>query len=230
VALKPVAITHGLGVKDITALGESYAQYPAIRDRLIEEWEPRSFQESLLVERIAIHQYRFYRFIRIETGTLDLKIPDVTAQNTPETINSAIAMAHIEYQKTLDLFSRYRKEIERSIQDTIKLLLLLRGGKGPRGAPTSPAFAENKPRKIGKPGDVRFQLDPPMKPAEAKNRRTGSYIPYPEPLPRRVVLVWVDEKGNQWMRSDNKPLRQADGTYIDPRSLAGYDDDKDLAA
>jgi hypothetical protein len=220
------ALTHGLTAKDITVLGESYDQFPAIRDALIQYWQPANAQELLLVERIAIHQVRFYRMIRQETGTLDLKIPDVTADNTPETINSAIAMAHIEYQNTLNLFSRYLAQIERGMDNAIKLLLQLRKGKGPADSETKPTFVENKEREIGKNENHRFELDAPMQPEEAKNRRTGKLIPYPEtPKPTRV-LVWVDENGNEWMRTDNKPLKQADGSYIDPIQLAGYTEEE----
>jgi hypothetical protein len=220
------AVKHGLTAKDITVLGESYDQFPAIRDALIQYWQPANAQELLLVERIAIHQVRFYRMIRQETGTLDLKIPDVTADNTPETINSAIAMAHIEYQNTLNLFSRYLAQIERGMDNAIKLLLQLRKGKGPADSETKPTFVENKEREIGKNENHRFELDAPMQPEEAKNRRTGKLIPYPEtPKPTRV-LVWVDENGNEWMRTDNKPLKQADGSYIDPIQLAGYTEEE----
>ena len=95
-----------------------------------------------------------------------------------------------------------------------RLIFAVRQEKLAVSEQTKPTLVENKDRKAGEESTFRFHLDPPMEPIEAIHRRIGKYLPPPEPEKREHVMIWVDKNGSEWMRTDDKPLKMHDGTYL----------------
>ena len=94
------ALEHGLTARDTTILGQDYTTFTGIHEQLRATWQPANAQEDLLVQRLASLETRLQRCVRMETGLLDMEIPDVTKDNTRETCNSAAGVAFEKRRST----------------------------------------------------------------------------------------------------------------------------------
>ncbi|MEP7361921.1 MAG: hypothetical protein ABI972_01590 [Acidobacteriota bacterium] len=197
------AITHGITARDITALGEHYRALPELIQHFTNSWNPRNPFEAALIKRLAELQLRLDRCARMETGLLDLDMPPVTSVDSHESINSALANSFASNEGKFNVFSRYEANLSRAFDRTLKQLLAIRKQDlRPRTAPdeTNPKPVEDiQPPPPAEPNsqDIRFDLNPPAGPADARNRRHGNFIPFPERTSPPVRLIWIDEYGNE---------------------------------
>jgi len=198
------AIKHGLCARDLTALGENYTLLAETKACYYESWQPANGFEATLVDHLAYLSLRLLRFTRMETGLLDMKIPDVTEEHSRETINSALSHAFIEYEKNFNNMSRYETALSRAYDRTLKQLLSVRKERRKRAHfeknenyETKPFGVEPKEPSPDNKADLRFSLDLPIEPADLENRRTGKHIPFPKADPPVWTLIEVDNDGNE---------------------------------
>lgn len=202
--------------KDITALGEDRTLFPATLQSFLDSWNPATEYEASLVEELASLKIRLKRCVRIETGFLDIGIPDFSQSDAHESINTALALSFAGREDAFTKLSRYEAGLSRAYDRTLKQLLAVRKQ---RLAP-NPFFDETKPIPVenkqpppaneaieatetsepsGPPEpDLRKDFDPPpVDPAEAANRRHGRFTPFPEQSPHTFELVWISEPRNK---------------------------------
>ena len=198
--------------KDITALGEDRTLFSATLQSFLDSWNPATEYEASLVEELASLKIRLKRCVRIETGFLDIGIPDFSQSDAHESINAALALSFAGREDAFTKLSRYEAGLSRAYDRTLKQLLAVRKQ---RLAP-NPFFDETKPIPVENkqpppaneaieatetsepPGppepDLRKDFDPPpVDPAEAANRRHGRFTPFPEQSPHTFELVWIPE-------------------------------------
>ena len=194
------AITHGLTSRDLTALGEDFAALPEIVQALNDSWNPRNPFEASLIKNLATLQIRLDRCVRMETGLLDMDIPEVTRGDSRETCNSAVAAAFVAREASFMNYSRYEANLSRAFDRTLKQLLAVRKEKPlpvePSPDETNPICIENNdppPAPEPTPPSLRFDLEPPATPADSLDRRMGKFIPFPEREPHTTTLVWLRE-------------------------------------
>jgi len=132
----------------------------------------------------------------METGLLDMDIPQVTSADSRETANSALALAFVSREASFMNYSRYEANLSRAYERTLKQLLAVRKE---RLDETKPIPVENKqppPEPPAPEPNLRTELDPPADPKDATNRRHGRFIPFPEQSPRSAELIWICEPNN----------------------------------
>ncbi|HZO53460.1 MAG TPA: hypothetical protein VFB63_12160, partial [Bryobacteraceae bacterium] len=165
-----------------------------------------------LVEELASLKIRLKRCVRIETGFLDIGIPDFSQSDAHESINTALALSFAGREDAFTKLSRYEAGLSRAYDRTLKQLLAVRKQRlapNPFFDETKPILVENKqPPPANEaieatetsepPGppepDLRKDFDPPpVDPCEAANRRHGRFTPFPEQSPHTFELLWIPE-------------------------------------
>ena len=205
------ALKHGLTARDLTALGEHYDSLPETIAAFRLSWQPRTPYESTLVDQLAVLKVRLDRCTRMETGILDNGIPSISAETSPESVNSAIGDAFSHNTSSLTLLSRYETQISRAYDRAFKQLQSLQKDRlHPLSQPlcdpsspnidsceTNPNPVENKPSAPPNepasviPIDRRLELEYPPTPSDTLSRRHGHPQPLPKPIRHQVELVWV---------------------------------------
>jgi hypothetical protein len=193
--------------KDITALGEDRTLFPATLQSFLDSWNPATEYEASLVEELASLKIRLKRCVRIETGFLDIGIPDFSQSDAHESINAALALSFAGREDAFTKLSRYEAGLSRAYDRTLKQLLAVRKQRlapNPFFDETKPILVENKqsppdnePTEPTEP-DLRKDFDPPpADPAEAANRRHGRFTPFPDQSPHTFELLWISEPRNK---------------------------------
>lgn len=183
-------LPHSLTARDLTALGESYDALPGTIDAFADSWRPRNPYETSLVHTLAALSIRLDRLARMETGLLDSNIPLITAEDSLEAGNCALANSFSYGQRHFNAFSRYEANLSRAYDRTLKQLLAVRNLpvpprlNSPAGETfdkTNPSSVENKaPRSARKPKS-------PLRPAAAPSPRPApapSISPSQQPTPK----------------------------------------------
>ena len=202
--------------KDITALGEDRTLFPATLQSFLDSWNPATEYEASLVEELASLKIRLKRCVRIETGFLDIGIPDFSQSDAHESINAALALSFAGREDAFTKLSRYEAGLSRAYDRTLKQLLAVRKQRlSPNSFfdETKPILVENKqsppenepiePTESSEPiepnePDLRKDFDPPpADPAEAANRRHGRFTPFPDQSPHTFELLWISEPRNK---------------------------------
>ena len=195
--------------KDITALGEDRTLFPATLQSFLDSWNPATEYEASLVDELASLKIRLKRCVRIETGFLDIGIPDFSQSDAHESINAALALSFAGREDAFTKLSRYEAGLSRAYDRTLKQLLAVRKQRlapNPFFDETKPILVENKqpppdneptepiePSEPTEP-DLRKDFDPPpADPAEAANRRHGRFTPFPDQSPHTFELLWIPE-------------------------------------
>jgi hypothetical protein len=189
--------------KDITALGEDRTLFPATLQSFLDSWNPATEYEASLVEELASLKIRLKRCVRIETGFLDIGIPDFSQSDAHESINAALALSFAGREDAFTKLSRYEAGLSRAYDRTLKQLLAVRKQRLTPNSffdETKPILVENKqPPPDNEPieptePDLRKDFDPPpADPAEAANRRHGRFTPFPDQSPHTFELLWIPE-------------------------------------
>ena len=184
------ALKHGLTATDITPRGEDLDAFPAVLESLLESFNPSSAAEASLIKRMAGLQVRLDRCARMETGLIDLDMPDITPDATQEEINCAMARSFTYRDADFNNLSRYEANLSRAYDRAFKQLLTLRKEQldpGPEPAPQpgpqlvpSPVPDETNP----------IAVDNNEPAAPTRNRRPGKRLRLPKPKPQEVTLVW----------------------------------------
>jgi hypothetical protein len=199
--------------KDITALGEDRTLFPATLQSFLDSWNPATEYEASLVEELASLKIRLKRCVRIETGFLDIGIPDFSQSDAHESINAALALSFAGREDAFTKLSRYEAGLSRAYDRTLKQLLAVRKQRLTPNSffdETKPILVENKqpppdneptepiePTEPSEP-DLRKDFDPPpADPSEAANRRHGRFTPFPDQSPHTFELLWISEPRNK---------------------------------
>ena len=192
--------------KDITALGEDRTLFPATLQSFLDSWNPATEYEASLIDELASLKIRLKRCVRIETGFLDIGIPDFSQSDAHESINAALALSFAGRVDAFTKLSRYEAGLSRAYDRTLKQLLAVRKQRlapNPFFDETKPILVENKqsppdteptePTEPSEP-DLRKDFDPPpADPAGAANRRHGRFTPFPDQSPHTFGLLWIPE-------------------------------------
>ena len=205
------ALKHGLTARDLTALGEHYDSLPETIAAFRLSWQPRTPYESTLVDQLAVLKVRLDRCTRMETGILDNGIPSISAETSPESVNSAIGDAFSHNTASLTLLSRYETQISRAYDRTFKELQSLQKDRphplsqpclepsspnndfcetNPNPVENKPSASPNEPASVV-PIDRRLELEYPPAPSDLLSRRHGHPKPLPKPIHHPIELVWV---------------------------------------
>ncbi|HYZ87185.1 MAG TPA: hypothetical protein VE621_22400 [Bryobacteraceae bacterium] len=150
------ALRHGLYSNRVVLDHEHAEHFEKLRADLLRDWAPANAQESLLVEQIAQAAWRLQRFMRIETGTFDLLLRTLTANQgiDPSAADGpdpdeGLAIVFIQDRAQIDRMRRYGTALQRSYQDLIRQLTEMqqtRKASEPAPEPPSPRPAERQPK------------------------------------------------------------------------------------
>ena len=103
------ATRHGLTSKQIVLPGENAAEYDALRESLIEHYDPANETERTLVEEVAAGSWRLTRARRHETAILKKLIG-----GDPKDSDQAFAELFVDKPKEVARLLRYITTIERA--------------------------------------------------------------------------------------------------------------------
>jgi hypothetical protein len=103
------ALRHGLTSKHVVLPGEDAAEYDALRDNLINDYDPANETERTLVEEVAAGSWRLARARRQETAILKRLVDENTKDAEKE-----FSYLFLEKPKEIERLLRYITTIERS--------------------------------------------------------------------------------------------------------------------
>ncbi len=140
------ALKHGLRAKEVIIPGqEDPAELEAILRGLCEDWEPEGYTQLLLVEQIALAQWRLRRGIRAELGQIRKQMSDSEAgiYRKPEGTELEIARQRLSIPQGFDReqIQRYETPIKRDMYKAIDQLEHLQSRR--RGEPPPPTVNVN---------------------------------------------------------------------------------------
>jgi hypothetical protein len=144
-AVRLNALRYGLRARSLLLPGEDPAEFERLFAGLEADWRPQNQTERLLVEQMAVAQWKL---ARLETGESSLLEQTMTAEKQ-------LAL--------LDRFSVQRARLERSFSNGMRELQRLRAKHNtvPRPQPQAPVVSKPQPT-APHPGGQRPQLVPPM--------------------------------------------------------------------
>ena len=217
------ALVHGLTAqsltpRDLTILGENYDLLPqTIRD-FKRSWNPRTPYEASLIEDLAALHLRLARCARMETGLFDAEMPNVSPNDSHESISHALSQAFIANEARFMNCSRYETTLSRAYDRTFKQLLAARKNglepldDEPLSSADTPeanfSHDETKPflvanNEVPSPTEPsepaqpnrRLELDTPVSETDAAHRRLGALVPCHKPARLPKTLVFVNDDG-----------------------------------
>lgn len=121
------AATHGLFARDVVAAGEDRKLFDTLLEALIEEHQPRTFTETLIIERLAVSFWREKRLAAAERHMIEKEWADQKehlAQWQPIFGNSgdrdlSSSLGALGIQRQL-LIGRYQALINNQIRQALK--------------------------------------------------------------------------------------------------------------
>lgn len=123
------AVRHGLYSDQVVLYYEHVEHYHELLDSLLDDWKPQTARERLLIEQIAQAAWRMQRATRIESGTFNLLLRDLThkvGKEHPPHGDEGMAIVFMEDKFGLDRLRRYFTAAERTYERLIEELLYLR--------------------------------------------------------------------------------------------------------
>jgi hypothetical protein len=142
-AVRLNALRYGLRARSLLLPGEDPEEFERLFAGLEADWRPQNQTERLLVEQMAVAQWKL---ARLETGESSLLEQTMTAEKQ-------LAL--------LDRFSVQRARLERSFSNGMRELQRLRAKQNPAPRPQPPALSGPRPQPPA-PGGQRPQPVPPM--------------------------------------------------------------------
>ena len=214
--------THGLFARLILIDGESRTIFNRLVDSLIDEHQPETATEFVLVQKLAASHWRLQRAWAIEAAGFSREMK-LQADSLPaESHHSRASLAFTALAnkgRQLDLMNRYQRTFDRESYRALAALQHLKVQKN-AGTTRSLECAENKPlSEIGCPGND------PAKPGKQpeETRESGSTPPEPGRLPATGQPINVKARNNATQSEENqqhKKIRNGTKTHRKPtRSL-----------
>jgi len=196
---------HGLLAETVVCLGESTARFLQLVESLVQEYQPKTPTEHILVETIASATWRRGRIVGMQTVGFNV---EVTARNT--TLDTPASKAYHALRDSADsvrvheLLMRYETMLDRQMSRALLRLQQLRSKNADRASNTSRETLSQQPAQNESPTAARTQQPAESKPAAAITRESATDSPQmqnetqnemqnaakaaPAPLPRRPPI------------------------------------------
>lgn len=166
------AVRHGLTGKQLIANGEDPAAYEALRDGLIDSYQPANSAEDTLVEEIAQNYWRLQRVRLIEAESFRCLGGGVD-------INMAFGFG----VERFDVIRRYMTSIERAWRNAILQLEKMQAARAAQAAPEPErGFVSQKSPRPAKPSPEPAPTQPFLT-VEPGRKVTPSHFPPDEGQP-----------------------------------------------
>ena len=143
-AVRLNALRYGLRARSVLLPGENEEDYHHLCASLESDWQPQSRTEQLLLEQMAVAQWKL---ARLEVGERS-----IFAQGMPAEKQMAL----------LDRFSTQRSRLERSFSNAMRELRQLQKTRPERQDPAPRPLAPAPQPAVPAPGDAWSQPTPPL--------------------------------------------------------------------
>ena len=117
---------HNALSKAVLIDGESPENFHAFLESVTEEFHPSTPTERILVEKMAVAQWRTLRLWTIESSSINHEIDRQSADASPSTRAMLAMRALGDTSKQSELLSRYEHRYDRQYRQSLETLLRLR--------------------------------------------------------------------------------------------------------
>jgi hypothetical protein len=155
---------HGLTSKQIVLPGEDPAEYDALRQSVLDQYQPVNETECLLVEELAAGHWRLMRARRHETAILAKLLADAPDPD------AAYATLFLEKPKEMDRLLRYITSIERAFYRALNKLEKLQKERAinEHRAALEEAWLARTSQPVNPDSEIGFVSQSPQSPRETE--------------------------------------------------------------
>jgi hypothetical protein len=138
------AVRHGLRSSRAVLQAEEEPQFESCRDALVAEFKPRTVEEQMLVQSMALSQICQRRVWAMQTEALEEAISQQPLAAGGAVVRAALAFRSLaDHSTTLQTLLRYEAAFDRQFNWCLNTLLKLRANKPATARPEVDPFTKN---------------------------------------------------------------------------------------